>query len=393
MDAKQLVDEFQTTWHAMKQAMDDSKTQNAVAIRQMNSRLDQIETKLQRPPLETKVYNPDNPPSADMRLYFKMVAAGGPNGLREARERADAERLLRDIETKLGPREQKVLMLGDDTLGGFLAPSELVGEIIRGVQLISPIRQYARVRTTTFRNIQVPVRSNVFTAQWVGESATRTETQGLTFGLEDVPVHEMYAFVLVSLQDLEDSAFDLGAEIAREASEQFAKLEGAAFVSGDSSKKPEGFMFNTAVEHTPSGSASAITSDALITLAYALKEDYARNATFFLKRETVGAIRLLKNSQDVYVWEPNYQAGRPPTILGIPYAEVADMPSVTGGAFPVAIGDWSRAYLIVDRVDMSVQRLNERYAEQGQVAFLIRKRVGGQLVLPEAARKLEIALS
>jgi HK97 family phage major capsid protein len=49
--------------------------------------------------------------------------------------------------------------------------------------------------------------------------------------------------------------------------------------------------------------------------------------------------------------------------------------------------------LIVDRIDISVLKMVEKYAEQGQVAFLIRKRVGGQVVLPEAIRKLKVSVS
>jgi HK97 family phage major capsid protein len=44
--------------------------------------------------------------------------------------------------------------------------------------------------------------------------------------------------------------------------------------------------------------------------------------------------------------------------------------------------------LIVDRIAVIVRRLQEKYAETGQVAYLVRKRVGGQVVLPEAIRKL-----
>jgi len=81
----------------------------------------------------------------------------------------------------------------------------------------------------------------------------------------------------------------------------------------------------------------------------------------------------------------------PNNILGQPYVLAADMPDIAANAFPVLFGDFRRAYIIVDRVQIEVQRLTEKYAEQGVIGFLARKRVGGQVVLAEAVRKLKVA--
>lgn len=401
VDAKAIADDLKATWHQLKANLEDGRDKNGDAIRRLNDRLDRLETSLSRPMLPGMQplgqYDPDKTPNQDVRLFFKMVAARGPDGLRDPSERSQAERLRSAIETKAKteyPEEFKALYLGDDAGGGFLAPPEFDAEVIKGVQLISPIRQIARVRPTNNRSVQVPVRSGVFAASWVGEAQTRTETTGLAYSLEDIPVNEMYAYVMVSQQDLEDSAFDLQAEIAAEAAEQFAKAEGTAFVNGDKVKKPEGFMVNAAVAHEPGGDASNLTGDGLISFLYSLKESYARNATWVMNRKTIGKVRMLKDgTTNVYLWAPGIAAGAPNTILGLPYIECPDMADVSGGAFPIALGDFRRGYIIVDRISIMVQRLVEKFAEQGQIAFLIRKRIGGQVVLPEAIKKLEIAAS
>jgi HK97 family phage major capsid protein len=51
-------------------------------------------------------------------------------------------------------------------------------------------------------------------------------------------------------------------------------------------------------------------------------------------------------------------------------------------------GNWKYGYVIVDRMGMSVQRLNELYAESGQVGFLFHARVGGGVVRSNAFRAL-----
>ena len=142
----------------------------------------------------------------------------------------------------LAPEERKALTVSNDSTGGYLAPPEYVRELIKDVTEISPIRSIARIRSTGARSIQVPKRTGTFAAQWVSESGTRSETTGYNVGLEELPAHEQYALVDISEQDLEDSVFDLEAEMQSEFAEQFAKAEGTAFVSGNAVGKPHGFM-------------------------------------------------------------------------------------------------------------------------------------------------------
>lgn len=407
VETKELLDEIRSTWEQAKKAMDEgreeakqlgSRTGEIEAkVNKVNERLDELETKLNRAPLfrgDGEYLTDEHTAEIKRRknLYFKILRSGSVAHLDD-----EEKALAREYNfQQLGAKEAKALALGDDTLGGFLAPPEFVQEIIKGVQLISPIRGLARIKPTTRRSVQIPVRSGVFAAQWIGETATRTETTGLNFSMEEIPTYEMYAEVLVSEQDLEDSAFDLEAEILANATEQLAKAEGAAFVNGDSMKKPEGFATNANVAIDLSGTAGKIagaagnTGGPLIACAYNLKSDYVSGARWLMARQMQGVVRQLTDSQGRYLWEPNYQVGQPSTLLGIPIVEVPDLPtSESSSAFPIFLGNFGRGYMLVDRVDMVVKRLNEKYAEQGQIAFIVRKRVGGQVILPEAIRKLK----
>ena len=293
----------------------------------------------------------------------------------------------------LTPDEKKALTVSNDSTGGYLAPPEYVRELIKDVTEISPIRSIAKVRSTGQRSIQIPKRTGQFAAEWVAESGTRSETTGYQVGLEEIPAHEHYALVDISEQDLEDTVFDLEAEMQSEFSEQFAKAEGAAFVSGNAVGKPEGFMTNSSVSEVNSGSASAILADSLISLVHNIKSEYGRNGVFVFNRNTLAAIRKLKDTAGQYVFQAgmNLQGGATSTILGYNYVEASDMPNVAGNAFPVAFGDFSRAYMIVDRVALAVLRDPFTQATSGNVRYVARRRVGGQVVLPEALTKLKIS--
>jgi len=291
---------------------------------------------------------------------------------------------LRKGKDAMSPEEVKVLTVANDNTAGYLAPPEYVREIIKGIVEISPVRSLARVRSTTNRSIQVPKRTGEFAAQWVAEQGARTETTGYAVGLEEIPAHEYYAMVDISEQELEDSVFNLEAEMNAEFVEQFAKAEGTAFVSGNGVGKPQGLLENANVNNVAKG-GGALDADSLISAAHNVKAEYTRNGTFLMNRSTVSAVRKLKDGANQYVFQPGlYQMGVGSNILGHPIVEATDMPDVGGGAKPVLFGDFRRGYMIVDRINLSIMRDPFTQASSGNVRYLARRRVGGQVILPEA---------
>ena len=341
-------------------------TKQAQAQDQVKDQVDRIETMLKRPELGLTT------PSVD-------------------ETKAVFDKYLRKGKEALDEMELKVLTVSNDTTGGYLAPPEYVQEMLKTVTEISPIRSVARIRSTGQRSVQWPKRSGQFSAQWVAESGTRSETTGYTVGMEEIPTHEMYALVDISEQDLEDTVFDLEAEMSAEFSEQFAKAEGTAFVSGNAVGRPEGLLTNGSVGETVSGHASTILADGLISLVHAIKSEYANNATFVFNRTSLAAIRKLKDTAGQYVFQAGMSliGGVPNTILGYPYVEATDMPSEGSNTYPVLFGDFSRGFMIIDRVQMAILRDPFTQATSGNVRYIARRRVGGQVIQAEAIRKLK----
>lgn len=299
---------------------------------------------------------------------------------------ADQQKSISDAEA-----EYKALNVGTDTAGGYLAPVEYVREIIKGVTEISPVRSLVRVRSTALKSIQIPKRTGQFAAQWVSEQGTKAETEGLSYGLEELHTHELYALIDMSNQMLEDTAFNMESEIRMESEEQFALAEGAAVVSGNGVGKPEGWLTNSDVGTVNSGAATAVTADGLLTLKHAIKTAYTRDAWFTLNRSTLGSVRKLKDANDQYLWIPGLAQGKPNTIDSDPYVEVPDMPSEGAAAKCVTYGDFRRAYTMVDRIAMEMLRDPYTQATSGNVRFIFRRRLGGQVVLPEAIHTMVCA--
>jgi len=128
-------------------------------------------------------------------------------------------------------------------------------------------------------------------------------------------------------------------------------------------------------------------------LVHSIKADYARSGTFVFNRSTLAAIRKLKDTAGQYVFQAGMTltGGVTNTILGYPYVEATDMPDVGANNFPIAFGDFRRAYMIVDRINLAVLRDPFTQATTGNVRYVARKRTGGQVILAEAIVKQKVS--
>lgn len=286
--------------------------------------------------------------------------------------------------------ERKALIVSDDAKGGFLAPEQFEAQLQKELIEISPIRAAARVTPTSAGRITWPKRTGTITAKWVGETEERDNTQP-TYGQASLEVHEMAGYIDVSNWLLEDSAIDLAAELASDFAEEFGRLEGVAFTSGDGVKKPTGVLVDPAIQAVANGHAANLSPDALINLLYSLPATYRNRGSWMLNGSTLATIRKLKDGDGRFLWQPSFQAGQPETILGRPVVEAVDMPDITANATPILYGDFGVGYRIADRVGLSILRDPYTVAIEGLVRFHGRRRVGGGVVRPDTFRKLKMA--
>jgi HK97 family phage major capsid protein len=285
--------------------------------------------------------------------------------------------------------EAKDMSYGTPADGGYLVPDEIEREIGRRLAAISPIRSIATVRQVSSAVLKKPFAVSGFATGWVAETANRTKTTTPTLDELAFPTAEIYAMPAATPSLLEDSVVDLDAWIAAEIETAFAEQEGAAFVDGDGTNKPRGFLdydqiaeaswawekigfLKTGVDGAFPGSNP---SDILIDLIYALKAGYRQNASFVMNRKTQAAVRKLKDGDGNYVWMPPAAPGARAMLAGFPVVEAEDMPDIATDATPIAFGDFQRGYLVVDRTGVRV--LRDPYSAKPFVLFYTTKRVGG----------------
>lgn len=299
--------------------------------------------------------------------------------------------LRRELNT-LSLDEQKAMSVGSDPDGGFLVPTASSARIITKAYETSPLDELAYHESISTDALDIAVDTDEAGAGWVGETEARPETSTPQVGEQRIPVHEIYAKPKATQKLLEDAGIDIEAWLERKVSEKFGRMRALAFISGNGIKKPRGILTypmgsngnRGTILQVPSGHATTLTPDGLITLMFSLKDKYLANATWLMKRSSVAAAMLFKDLNGQYMWRPGgLENGKPAsTLLGHSVRRADDMPTVGAGTLPVAFGDFKAGYTIVDR--LGIRTLRDPYSSKPFVEFYTRQRVGGDVVDFEA---------
>lgn len=391
LELKDLHDEMQRAFKALQERIARSEDEikkfgsptgdTKASIEKIQNHLDEIEKKMQEKidQIETKINRPPQGGSDDSK------------GEKGQPEKAAFQKYCRKDIGSLSPDEIKALSTDSDPDGGYAVPAPIRGDIIQKLIEISPIRSLATVETIAQGNAwEAPTEgATEFAGGWVAERGSRSETTSAKLGMERIPVHEMYANPRATQTMLDDAGFNFEEWLTRKISTTLGKLEGTAFVSGDGVGKPEGILTKSGITEVVSGSASAITADGLINLAYALSDFYARNATWIMRRTSIRDIRKLKDVNNQYLWQPGLAGTSPATILDRPYIEAPDMPAIAANAYPIVFGDFRNGYKIIDRQQIRV--LRDPYSAKPYIEFYTTRRTGGQVVLAEAFVKQKVS--
>jgi len=316
----------------------------------------------------------------------------------EAYVRVGDDRLLRALDTK-------AMSYGSGQDGGSLVPAETEAEIGKRLTALSPIRSIAAVRQVSSAVLKKPFLTAGPATGWVAETAARPQTNSPTLAELSFQTMELYAMPAATQTLLDDSVVDLDQWIGAEVESAFATQEGTAFVSGDGTNKPKGFLAYTTVDEATwtwgnigyvatgvsAGLPASNPSDKLIDLVYALKAGYRQNATWVMNRKVQASVRKLKDADGNYLWQPPAVAGGRAALMGFAIVESEDMPDPAANSLSIAFGDFSRGYLVVDRTGVRV--LRDPYSAKPYVLFYTTKRVGGGVQDFDAIKLLKYGVS
>lgn len=407
-EVKRLVEQIGQGWEEYKKsndarvkAVEDAKATSDYdaklakidgALDELKSRADEALRKANRPAMGSS----EEKAEAEAKQFANIgIRRGGDvdgDGYTAYKGAFDAFVRARGNMDALSAEHRKSMIAGIDSEGGYLVPMAAAMSIVAKVREMNAMRGICGQISISTNAAEGLVDRADAAASWVGETASRPATNTPTVGKDRIETFEIYSFPNVSQQLVEDAAVDVEAWLIDKVGTAFAEAENTAFVSGNGVTRPRGFTdYTTAatadasrtwgqLQHVVSGANGAwhtTKADPLFDLIAAFKPAYLQSASFLMNRATLASVRKLKEAtSDRYLWEPSMQAGVPSSLLG--YSVILDeqMPAyTTTSALALALGDFRRGYLIVDRVGVSA--LRDPYTNKPYVGLYVRKRVGG----------------
>lgn len=280
--------------------------------------------------------------------------------------------------------------------GALLLPAAISQQIIEDVVEYTPVMNLALVTRTNRSEYKRRVRTSTPGGRWLAEEAQNTKTKP-AYGEIKIYPQKWAAQYGWSVENEQDTAYDLIAELRMAYREDFLEDFGSAFVNGDGVGKPVGFLGN--ISNFNSGGV-ALTTNQLIAMQAELKEPYHNNATWLFDRYTRAYIRSLVLSSTnglQYTWEPDFSRRVGTLLLGAPIAlsKPGDLAGRVSGNFsagqvPIIYGDFRQGYEVAMHTDMYM--IDDPYTEASSFVrnLHIMSRVGGNVIKPEALVQMTI---
>ncbi|MDX2520587.1 MULTISPECIES: phage major capsid protein [Streptomyces] len=409
---QRLVDEQNTVWQRMQDIQTAAETENRDLTAEERQNWDQAETRL------TEV-------SGDIERLNRMaqlsqidrgqiaVTTGEPEGRRGGDQEEQARRYteafsvyLRGGMDRLTSDQRNMLMdqqvdlramgAGIDTAGGFTVPDEFRNIMTETMKAFGGLLNLADiVPTSTGADLPWPTNDDTGNeGELLGENVAAGE-QDLSLGGRKLKAFTFSSKqVRLSLQLLQDSAFNLETWVPKKLGERIGRRAARSFTTGTGVDQPEGLTTSAAVGKTgASGQTTSVIYDDLVDLEHSVDSAYRANARYLMHDSTLKVIRKLKDSQQRPLWVPIPAPGFPATINGFEYSLDNSMPIPAASAKTIAFGDFKAGYVIRQVQSVQTLRLVERYAEYLQVAFLGFARMDGMIQDPSAVRTYQHAAS
>lgn len=271
--------------------------------------------------------------------------------------------------------------IGTGAAGGYLVPQGFRADIVEKQKAFGAVQQVSTVLDTATGNT-LPWPTNDDTANvgaLLAENTAATE-QDFTLGTAQLGAYKYTSkLVRVSIEFLQDVDWlDAEGFLSRKFAERLGRIHNQHFTTGTGSSQPQGIVTG-ATSGVTAASATLITADELIDLQHSVDPAYRNERSKFMVSDTaLKTVRKLKAAgTGEYLFQTSTSADMPNLLAGSPYVVNNDMAVPATTVKSVLYGDFEAGYVIRLVKAFELIRLEERYAEFGQVAFIAFDRADG----------------
>ena len=312
------------------------------------------------------------------RVFAEFIKAGMPD-----LEPAD-KKILRDrfVDAKTGGF-QNAAGVGTGSAGGFAVPPLFRDVFVEQLKWYGPMLQESEVlRTDSGASLPWPTNDDTGNMGAILAENVQVGELDVVLGTAALPTF-MYTSlaVRVSFQMLNDvPGFDTW--LARKLGERVGRKLNRDWTIGVGTTEPFGIVTSGTVRATGVGSIATLgpfQADQMIDLVEAIDPAYGNSANlkWMMHQSARKAVRKLKDTQGRYLFEASIQNGVPDNLFGYPLVLNNDMATTAVNSKSALFGDIRTSYLARIVNDLTLMRLDQRWADFLQVGFLAFERAGG----------------
>lgn len=282
--------------------------------------------------------------------------------------------------------KRAALGVGSTTIGGYTVPDAPMGALERAMLEFGGMRQVATIlRTDSGADLPIPTNDDTSNKGAILAENTQVSEVDPTFGQLVLQAYKYSSkSVLVSVEFLQDSSIDAMGFIGSALATRIGRIQNDHFTTGTGSSQPNGIVTAATSSSVTASGTTSCTYDNIVDLIHSVDPAYRVNGRFMLHDSALKMIRkvkVLQYSGDTVgapLWVPGVN-GLGDTILGYSYVINQSLATVATGTKSVLFGDLSK-YIIRDCREVTLVRLDERYADYHQVGFLAFARSDGDLL-------------
>lgn len=289
--------------------------------------------------------------------------------------------------------DTRALQVATTSSGGYAVPDDKMGPLYEFMKWFGSVRSLSHVITTEIgSSLPIPtVTDTANSAAITTESSTIASSTDPTFGQATLSSYKYVSpIVKVSVELLRDSSFDLPSFLSRMLGTRLGRAQNAAFTSADGSSKPQGVVYGATA--TTASATNAYTMDEVIGLTYAVDRAYRDGAVLMAHDTSIKGLRLLKDSNNQYLWEPSLKVGAPDVFNGHAVFANNDMDSALTTAKQLFLfGNLGVGYLIRDVGGPVFAREDHLYWATQEVGFLAYQFSDAKVIDNTAIKRLQLA--
>lgn len=289
-------------------------------------------------------------------------------------------------------RLTQVDVVSPDLGGHYTVPDEMMQPLERAMLAFGGMRQVATIlRTNTGAALPIPTNNDTSnTGALLGEGLEHTELD-IQFSQLVLNAYKYTSRrVGMSVEYIQDNAIAATNRIGEILGERIGRITNTHFTTGTGTAQPNGIVTAATDSAITLASETTPTRNELIDIKHTVDPAYRNNARWMFNDTMLANIKKIiipqysGDTAGAPLWQAGLAVGEPNTIDGDPYVINQDMPtadaeSPTAGEKALIYGALDK-YIVRDVRDITLVRLDERYAELGVVAFLAFSRHDGDLL-------------